>query len=160
MANCAFARPPVLDRVDGKTIEKLQASTPMTYLQRPGVSMASAPHSAPQPQSIIKQSTILQKGKNWTLVPVGAVVYTPSALNALVGTRPVGVLLPWSEFLAKNMAWITTTEVSYEQASGSDQLPATRVAFWAKQDKVVVAVHQGGPISAHISYKNQAVTQR
>ncbi len=158
LATCALAGPPVLVRVTPETIAKLQAMTPMTSLQKPDEGEAKV--ARPTEQSIIKQSVILHDANNWTLVPIGAVVYLPDALKARVNARPVGLLLPWSEFLTKNIAWITTTDVSFEQAAGSESLPATRVAFWAKQDKVVIAVHQAGPISVRLSNNQQAATQR
>ena len=74
--------------------------------------------------------------------------------------NPSGTLLPWAEFLTKNLGWITTTEVTFEQAAGNDALPAERTAFWAKQDKIVIAVHQSGPISVRVAARTPSLTQR
>ena len=114
----------------------------------------------PLEQSIIKQSMILHDGTNWTIVPKGAVIFLPEALKNRVDVKPIGTLLPWSEFLAKNFGWITTNEVTFDQAAGNIALPAARVAFWAKQDKIVVAVHQNGPISVNVAKSAQTITQR
>ncbi len=81
-------------------------------------------------------------------------------MKSHVDVKPVGTLLTWIDFLTKNRSWITTNDVSFNQAAGSESLPAERVAFWAKQDKVVVAVHQNGPISVRVGTENQAITKR
>lgn len=98
-------------------------------------------------QSLISQSEILHDGQNWTLVPRGAVLYVPKTRMANVGVRPVGTLLPWIEFLTKNPGWLSTHETSFDQASGDKPLPPEKTEFWKKQDRVIIAVHQGGPIS-------------
>ncbi len=98
-------------------------------------------------QSIISQSEILHDGVNWTIVPKGAVLFVPQWTKNRVGARPVGNLLPWIEFLTKNPSWVSTHETSFEQAAGESPLPAAKVDFWQKQDRVIIAVHQGGPIS-------------
>ena len=120
----------------------------MTLLQSPAKGEANV--RRPEDQSIIKQSMILHDGINWTLVPKGAVIFLPDAMKSRVDVKPAGTLLGWTAFLAKNQAWITTNDVSFEQATGKKPLQPERVAFWAKQDKVVVATHQSGPISVLI----------
>ena len=130
----------------------------MTSLQQPAKD--EAPVTRPAGQSIIKQSSILHDGTNWTLVPKGAVIFIPAALKGRVDVKPVGTLLSWADFLAKNRGWITTTDVSFDQAAGNQPMPAERAAFWAKQDKIVVAVHQNGPISVRIAPESPTLTQR
>lgn len=101
----------------------------------------------PKDQSIISQSTVLHDGENWTLVPKGAVLHIPAAMKIRVDAKPVGSLLPWTDFLVRNHAWLATQNVDLSQAAGRTPLPADRIASWARQDKVVVAVHYAGPIS-------------
>jgi len=108
---------------------------------------ADAKATAPHAQSIIEQSTILNDGTNWTLIPNGAMVYLPAAMKQRANSKPIGILLPWIDFLTKNRSWIITKEVSFDQAVGNKPLPAGCVEFWAKQDKIVIAVLQNGPIS-------------
>jgi len=158
LATHALGSQPVLVRVTPETLAKLQARDPMIRLVKPAQNEAKV--ARPLNQSIIKQSTILHDGKNWTLVPNGAVVFLPEALKSRVNVRPVGTLLPWSEFLTKNPSWITTTEVSFDQAAGNETLPAERTEFWAKQDKIVVAVHQTGPISVRVAAASPTLTKR
>ncbi|MEP2775972.1 MAG: hypothetical protein ABJQ29_14030 [Luteolibacter sp.] len=108
---------------------------------------SEAPVPRASSQSIIAQSEILHDGEYWTLVPQGAVLFVPERKAPNVGARPVGTLLQWNDFLARNPAWISTQETSFAQASGDAPFPEEKIEFWKKQDRVIVAVHQGGPIS-------------
>ncbi|WP_411827255.1 hypothetical protein [Luteolibacter sp. AS25] len=115
------------------------------------LTQTSAEEHAPTPragkQSIIAHSEILHDGTHWTLVPKGAVLHIPERQAANVGNRPVGTLLQWRDFLAKNVAWISTHETSFSEASGERSIPEAQTEYWKKQDRVIIAVHQGGPIS-------------
>ena len=114
----------------------------------------------PVSQSIINESTILHDGKNWTLVPKNAVVFLPKAMKSRVNTSPVGTLLPWSAFLKKNHDWVTTNEVTFEQAAGSEEISAKTTAAWSKENKIVVAVHHDGPISVRLADSPKALSMR
>lgn len=157
VANAA-AGPPVLQRITPASLAKLQQSTPMSRLQRPVEGEAIV--ERPAEQSIIKQSMILHDGQNWTLVPKGAVLFLPDPLKNRVDVKPLGTLLPFVDFLTKNRSWITTNEVTFNQAAGTEALPEERSTFWSKQDKMVIAVHQSGPISVRVSQATPAITQR
>lgn len=148
LANSTFAAVPILPPITPAELAKLQQDSPMTLLQSPAKGEANV--RRPEDQSIIKQSVILHDGTHWTLVPKGAVIFLPAAMKSRVDVKPAGSLLSWIAFLAKNQAWITTTDVSFEQATGKKPLQPERVAFWAKHDKVVIATHQSGPISVRV----------
>ncbi len=158
LATSAFAGPPVLVRITPEALAKLQQGNPMARLKTPAQGEAKV--TTPENQSILKQSMILHDGKNWTIVPNGSVVYLPEALKSRVNVKPVGKLLTFIDFITLNRNWITTNEVSFDQAAGNDALPAASVAFWSKQDKIVIAVHQSGPISVRIAAEPQAITKR
>lgn len=99
-------------------------------------------------QSFIGQSEILSDGTRWTLLPKGSLLHVPGSMSSRIGTKPSsGQLVVWADFLAANRAWIASEEVSFDQASGKTAIAADHSAFWPKQGKVIVAVHQGGPIS-------------
>lgn len=149
LANSAFAAVPILSRTTPEALAKLQQDNPMRLLQSPPKEGAKI--HRPEDQSIIKQSVILQDGTHWTLVPKGAVIYLPEALKSRVNAKPDGTLLAWPDFLARNQAWITTHDISFDQATGNKPLQTESVAFWPKQNKVVIAVHQKGPISVRTS---------
>jgi len=154
----ACAAQPVLPRVTPETLAQLQQKDPMIHLVKPAKGAATV--ARPQNQSIIKQSTILHDGNNWTLVPIGAVVFLPNAMNARVNAKPVGILLPWADFLMHNRGWITTHEVTISQAAGKEPLPAERAAFWAKRNQIVIAVYQNGPISVRVPDTSNSITKQ
>lgn len=157
-AAMGMAAQPILVRVTPETLANLQKRDPMIRLVKPAENEAKV--ARPENQSIIRESSVLHDGRNWTIVPNGAVVHIPSALKARVNARPVGTLLAWTDFLTRNRGWITTTEVSFDQAAGNEALPAERAAFLAKQDKIVVAVHQSGPISVRVAKETPTLTKR
>lgn len=97
--------------------------------------------------SIIAQSTIITDGTNWTILPKGAVLHTPVALQSKVSKTPVGKLLPWAEFLVKNRAWVGTQEVDMDLAAGTKPVPEAWTENWKKQNMMIVAVYESGPIS-------------
>jgi hypothetical protein len=158
LASCAFAEPGLQPRITSDELVKRQQTNPVQSVLTPAESPVK--ESNPEEQSIVKQSTILNDGKNWTIIPRGAVICLPAAAKSRVDGKLTGTLLPWTDFLARNYSWITTNEVSFDQAAGAQPLPPERVAFWAKQDKIVIAVHQGGPISVRVTPPATTITQR
>lgn len=147
LAGHAMAAQPLVARITPDALGQLQQADPMIRLQKPAAGEAKV--ERPVNQSIIGQSTILHDGSRWTIVPKGAVLFIPERMKSRVNATPSGQLLAWTDFLTANRGWINTCEVSFEQAAGKDALPPERAAFWSKQDKIVVAVHQRGPISFH-----------
>ncbi|RPJ34237.1 MAG: hypothetical protein EHM17_07365 [Verrucomicrobiaceae bacterium] len=145
LAGHALAAQPLVARIKPAELARLQQADPMIRLQSPAEGEAKV--GRPAGQSIINQSTVLHDGTRWTIIPDGAVLFVPEQMKARVGAEPSGQLLGWTEFLTANRGWLTTCEVSFDQATGKESLPAERCGFWAKQDKIVVAVHQRGPIS-------------
>jgi hypothetical protein len=152
LAAHALASQPILVRVSPQTLADLQKRDPMIRLVKPADGEATV--ARPDHPSIIKQSTVLHDGSHWTMVPNAAIMFLPEALKARVNAKPVGKLLPWNEFLTKNQAWIQTSEVSFDQAAGNEKLPAEQAALWTQQDKLVIAVHQTGPISVRVAIEN------
>lgn len=142
----ALAEQPIIARITPDTLAKRQQVDQLSRLQKPVKNEAKFRRPAAS-QSIIAQSTILSDGSSWTIVPNGAVLFVPEKLKSRITTQPKGDLLAWSDFLVRSRSWITTCEVSIDQATGKQPLKPERSDFWAKQDKIVVAVHQSGPIS-------------
>ncbi|MEM1085687.1 MAG: hypothetical protein AAGI48_16385 [Verrucomicrobiota bacterium] len=143
----AASAAPMKDRVTGEELSarRMANASPVSTLAQPTAEEQRV--NRPSQQSIINQSVILTDGNNWTLVPRGAVLHLPEAHKAKIGGRPVGNLLPWKQFIAVNRAWISAEEITLRQAEGVHKLDERRVAFWPKQDKIIVATHLGGPIS-------------
>ncbi|MEP4076953.1 hypothetical protein [Haloferula sp.] len=143
----AASAAPMKDRVTGEELNarRIASASPISTLAQPGEEVSRV--ARPSKESIINQSVILTDGTNWTLVPRGAVLHMPEAHQGKIGGRPVGNLLSWKQFAASNRAWISSEEVTLRQAEGVHKMDERRTAFWPKQDKIIVAVHLGGPIS-------------
>src|SRR6478752_7611460 len=90
MASSSFGTPPIVARITPDALAKLQHENPMALLQSPAKAETNVRH--PDDQSIINQSTILNDGKNWTLVPKGAVIHLPDAMKNRVDVKPAGTL--------------------------------------------------------------------
>jgi len=158
LASQLFAEQPILERVTPEALAKIRQESRVADL--PEKAVPENQIARPKDQSIVRDSTILHDGKNWTIIPKGAIVFLPEALKSRTTSKPVGILLPFLDFLARNPSWITTNEVSFDQAAGNEELPPARIAHWAKQDKLVIAVHQRGPISVQIPKPAPALSQK
>lgn len=152
-----LAAPPVLPRPTAQNLAELRQATPMRHLEKPSTPETRVARNGDQ--SFIEQSVILNDGTHWTILPRGAVISLPQALRVRVDAEPAGTLLAWIDFLALNCSWITTHEVSMDQAAGKVPLPAHNVLFWSTQKQFVVAVHQGGPISVLPAKQTLAATR-
>jgi hypothetical protein len=141
----SLAAQPLIPRITPEELAKLQQADPMVRLQKPAEGEAKV--GRPAEQSLIGQSTILSDGNRWTLVPKGAVLHLPERHKNRVEGEPAGQLVPWLEFLSVNRIWLDTCEVSFDQAAGKSALPVASTEHWPKQDKIIIAVHQRGPIS-------------
>lgn len=148
-AGAASAAAQMTDRITPEELAKRQAApSPFAELKKQEqANEKEAKVVRPGEQSIVAQSEILHDGSNWTMVPKGAVLCVPAQMRPRVGTKPLGTLLSWPDFLIANRAWISTEEVSYDQACGKKPLPPAKVEFWKNQTSVIVATFQGGPIS-------------
>jgi hypothetical protein len=105
------------------------------------------PPAPAEPEDLIKSSTIISFGGNLTLVPRGAVLYTPENFAGRLIPEPDAKVLGWNEFLLLNRGWITTTEITMIQAEGVELLPAANAEKMKKGGNLVVAVFEGNPIS-------------
>ena len=108
---------------------------------------ASAAAETAASQSLLKSSEILCFGDAMTLVPKHAVIQIPKNLAGRLKQNPDARLVTWSEFLPANRSWITTIEVSPEQAEGKAPLTAETNEAMTKSGKLVVATFNGNPIS-------------
>jgi hypothetical protein len=110
------------------------------------VEVAVAPVETPK-RSMIADSDILCFNGDATLVPKRAVLSVPKnvagRLEYVKGSR----LKSWAAFYAINRGWITTVEVSRNQAEGNDPIPEKTREMMQKSGNLVVATYQGGPIS-------------
>jgi len=154
----AFAAQPVLVRVTPDTLAKLQERDPMIRLV--DSSGQEVKTTSPLSHTTMDQSSILHDGTHWTMVPKGALIHLPAEIKDRSNVKPVGTLLPWKDFLAKNQQWITTSEVTFDQAVGNEELPAECAGSLANQGKVVVAVHRNDPASVQVATMLPSLTSR
>ncbi len=143
------ATPPVMR--DAATHQDLVARKRATA--EPGLPLGMTPCKGPdpskanQPGDLIGRSDLVCHGGVATLVPKRALLSVPERfrqrLRMVEGTRVV----TWEEFFARNRDWITTVEVTPEEAGGRAMLPEKTTRQIADCDTVVVATFLGGPIS-------------
>jgi hypothetical protein len=154
----AFAAQPVLVRVTPDTLAKLQERDPMIRLV--DSSGREVKTTSPLSHTTMDQSSILHDGTHWTMVPKGALIHLPAEIKDRSNVKPVGTLLPWKDFLAKNQRWIATSEVTFDQAVGNEELPAGCAGSLANKGKVVVAVHRNDPAAVQVATMLPSLTSR
>lgn len=96
---------------------------------------------------LVTHSTFIQNGALFTIVPKGAVIHLPEKWSTRVVASPTGTFQTWPEFQAANRAWITSFEVTLDQASGKTPLDEAKLTLAKRSGGLIVSVHQGGAIS-------------
>lgn len=149
IAGTGHAEPPVMR--DAPTHEQLAAALlkaqqkdPMKNLPAVKTEDASV---APRPPSLLGQSDIISFGGLATLVPKRAILQIPKSCTDRIKVEPGARLVSWSEFYTANRGWITTIEVSREQAEGSQALAEKTQKLMSTCRNLIVATYLGGPIS-------------
>jgi len=124
-------------------LRKSQQEDPMKLLP---AAQGNEPAGKPA-QDLLSQSDILCFDGKATLVPKRAILLIPKSLAARTQFVAGSSLLGWADFYAQNRGWITTVEVTREQAEGHEPLAADVTKRFAEAANLVVATYQGGPIS-------------
>jgi len=103
----------------------------------------------PKPSSygLLEMSTAIQSGSDFMLVPKGSVIWCPKQHQQKIVSRPVGKFVGWTSFIAANRNWITTVEVSKDQAIGKVPISPEILEHHRKGDLVVIATLDGSPIT-------------
>ncbi|MGC4016640.1 MAG: hypothetical protein QM755_19300 [Luteolibacter sp.] len=96
---------------------------------------------------LASNSTFLQIGTDYTLVPKGAVLYVPEKLAGMIVTEPKGKFIPWGEFQQANRGSLARFDVTLEEASGKTPIDPTKLETAKRNGCLMVAVIQGGAIS-------------
>lgn len=96
---------------------------------------------------LISRSDVLCFRGQATLVPKRAVLHVPKGVADRIGMQDGARLGSWSEFLNANRAWIRTVPVTRIQAEGNDPMPEATLKSFEKEQRLVVATYQEGPIS-------------
>lgn len=144
----ALAVEPILVRVTADDIMRLRSQNPAA--DSPAETENHPPALPLAGRSLLGESTILHDGKNWTIIPNGALIHLPAGFSHRVNRKPVGNLMPWRDFAKANESWIATDEVSFEQAAGNEPLSGDKLRQLRTSEKIVVTCHQGGPISIRL----------
>lgn len=127
-----------------KTYRQAQQADPMRNLKP---AKGPDPSLVNQPEDLIKRSDILCFGGNATLVPKRAILKVPKHVADRLKFQPGSKLLSWLDFYTLNRGWITTVEVSLEQAEGKKAIAEEISERIGKNSNLVVATFKGGPIS-------------
>lgn len=118
------------------------------HLEKGSVPRADVAVARPQlNRDLIARSILLHDGRFFTLLPPGSILHLPTSRQDRILSEPKGDFLTWSAFLERNAAWLKTQEVSLETAKGNVKQVEQITLGLAQDPKVVIAVHQGGPIS-------------
>ncbi|OYV04388.1 MAG: hypothetical protein CFE26_17165 [Verrucomicrobiales bacterium VVV1] len=99
------------------------------------------------PKDLVSQSDFISLAGASTLVPKHAILKVPAGFADRIRFQEGSRILSWTEFFAANRNWITTIEITPEQAGGKAPLPKESSDVIAKSSNLVVATFRGGPIS-------------
>lgn len=99
------------------------------------------------PQDFARNSDTLCFGDFMILIPKGSIILIPKNLAVRLNVTPKAQLVPWSVFYPANRSWITTFELSPEQAAGTMPVSKDTIDSLAKAGKLVVTIFKGNPIS-------------
>ncbi|MGB6222690.1 hypothetical protein [Haloferula sp.] len=126
------------------SLRKFQQRDPMKNLE---AVEGEDPSKVNIPVSILEQSDIISFGGFATLVPKQAIISAPAQFEKYLELKPGTKIIGWLDFYAKNRGWITTVEVSREQAQGYEAIAEATRERISKSANLVVATLMGGPIS-------------
>jgi hypothetical protein len=136
---------------DAATHDQLAHGLRLVQQEDPMKGLAAASGADPaqqnRPADLLDRSDMITFNGLSTLVPKRAILSIPENLKERIAAGAGTQLVSWSEFLVANRAWITTEEVTYEQAAGAESLPEETTQRIGKCANLVVATYLGGPIS-------------
>lgn len=128
-----------------QTHRQAQQANPM---QKLAGAQAPAPATAEPIPDLISRSDILSLNGLATLVPKRAILNQPKSISSRINNYQQGSkIVAWLDFFQSNRGWITTVEVTREQAEGSQPIDEKVVENYQKSSNLVVATFQGGPVS-------------
>jgi hypothetical protein len=145
--NHLCAQPEMRDAATHKQLQKISQDAVMRDpMKKLPVAYESDP-AKDAPKDLVSQSDILSFDGTFTLVPKRAILAIPDNLAARTHLAGATKLVGWADFYANNRGWITTLEVTREQAEGNSPIDEDIVASFKDSTKIVVATYHGGPIS-------------
>lgn len=152
------AEPPMRDATTHEELElryrKAMQEEAMRKANAPAPQVDPAKKPAPakpaepaKPPTLLGQSDIICFNGVATIVPKRAILQSPQNLASRLQYQAGAKLVGWKDFYELNRAWITTVEVSEEQAQGDSPLAEDTQKKVVKSTQLVVATFKGGPIS-------------
>lgn len=111
------------------------------------------------PPDLLSQSDFICYGGIATLVPKRAILAVPKALEDRTRLEAQFRIVGWAEFYAMNRAWITTVDVTRQQAEGNVALSEDTYESLKESRTLVVATYKGGPISILPLKQAEAATE-
>lgn len=133
--------PEQLSRAFEKMRDPLNGVEPMPELKE-----------TPQPRAwdagnIVERSEFLSFQGIATMVPKGSVLHIPEFMKSRVGITDDARIVTWAEFIRANRGWITTHEVTRDQAEGRQEFSEAALNSISRSTNVVIATLSGGPIT-------------
>lgn len=148
-AGAVFAAPPVMR--DAAThrdlVARKQAEGEPRLPQGMKPCQGEDPSKVNRPADLIERSDLLCHGGVATLVPKRALLAVPERFRQRLRMVDGARVVTWAEFLDQHRDWITTVEVTPEEAGGKVLLPDKTHRQISACGTVVVATFLGGPIS-------------
>lgn len=128
-----------------KKLAVTQQKNPMAKL---GESKGEDPSVKNRPQDLISSSDIISFNGYTTLVPKHAIIQIPERYTSRINKHVSGhKVIGWFEFYKMNRGWITTVEITKEQAEGRKPLDEDLKESFTKSQNMIVATYSTGPIS-------------
>lgn len=112
-----------------------------------GAKNIQVPHNLAAIPDIHKNSTILQHGDTYTILPPQAVIHTPKHLRKKITRTPHGRYVAWPTFYVANRNWILTHHLTLEEAKGNQPITPAVLTQFDRINRIVVSVYQNQPIS-------------
>lgn len=114
----------------------------------PPVAQADAPSSKAPRYDIMKLCDVITSQNSYTLIPKRSVLFAcPERRQTIGGTTGKAQFQQWPKFLGSNLSWISTYEVTLDQARGTAPIHPDVMKTIQQRGGVVIAVYRGSPIS-------------
>jgi len=126
--------------------------TDKEFLARRNAGSGESPGPKPippksSPYGLLEMSTAIQSGSDFMLVPKGSVIWCPTQHQEKIVPHPVGKFIGWTSFVTANRNWITTLEVTKDQAFGKAPIAPEILERHHRGNLVVIATLNGSPIT-------------
>lgn len=137
---------------NGTTSPTADTLSDQEFIARRNAGTANTPAPKPIPPKpsaygLLEMSTVLQSGSEFMLVPKGSVIWCPKQHEGKIVTHPAGKFVGWTSFVTANRNWITTLELTKDQAVGKVRIAPEILDRHRKGNLVVIATLNGSPIT-------------